>query len=46
MKVMIDIPKEDYQNLKAKDEFNDMFLNYYEKLIIHGTPIPNLESEE
>lgn len=40
MQVVIDIPEENYQNLKAKDKFDDMFLNYYEKLIVRGTPLP------
>lgn len=40
MQIVIDIPEEDYQNLKAKDKFDDMFLNYYEKLIVRGTPLP------
>ena len=41
MQVVIDIDEKDYQNLKAKDKFNDMYLNYYEKLIINGTPLPS-----
>ena len=40
MQIVIDIPEEDYQNLKAKDKFDDMYLNYYEKLIVNGTPLP------
>lgn len=40
MKIVIDIPEEDYQKLKAKDKFYDMYLNYYEKLIVNGTPLP------
>lgn len=39
MQIVIDIPEENYQNLKAKDKFNDMWLNYYEKLIVNGTPV-------
>lgn len=40
MQIVIDIPKEDYHNLKAKDKFDDMYLNYYEKLIVNGTLLP------
>lgn len=40
MEIVINIPKEDYQNLKGKDKFDDMYLGYYEKLIVHGTPLP------
>ena len=40
MQVVIDIPDKDYQNLKAKDKFDDMYLNYYEKLIVNGIPLP------
>lgn len=39
MKIMVEISKEDYESLKKKDKFNDMHLNYYEKLIVNGTPI-------
>lgn len=40
MQVVIDISEKDYQNLKAKDKFDDMYLNYYEKLIVNGIPLP------
>jgi hypothetical protein len=40
MQVVINISEEDYEGLKKKDEFNDMYLNHYEKLIVHGTPLP------
>ncbi len=40
MKIMVEISKEDYEGLKRKDKFNNMHLNYYEKLIVNGTPIP------
>lgn len=40
MQIVIDIPKENYQNLKVKDKFDDMCLNYYEKLIVRGIPLP------
>lgn len=40
MKVVIDISEEDYQNLKAKDKLDDIYLNYYEKLIANGIPLP------
>lgn len=40
MQIVIDIPEENYNNLKRKDKFDDMFLNYYEKLIVHSTPLP------
>lgn len=40
MQIVIDIPEEDYEGLKKKDEFNNMYLNHYEKLIVHGTPLP------
>lgn len=40
MKIVIDIDEEDYQKLKASDQFDDMYLNYYEKLILHGIPLP------
>lgn len=41
MQIVIDIPDKDYQNLKAKDKFDDMYLNYYEKLIVNGIPLPS-----
>ena len=40
MKVVIDIPEDDYNGLQRKDKFNDMFFSYYEKLIVYGTPLP------
>lgn len=40
MQIVIDIDEEDYEGLKRKDKFNDRYLNYYEKLIVHGTPLP------
>jgi hypothetical protein len=40
MQVVINISEEDYEGLKKKDEFNDMYLNHYEKLIVHCTPLP------
>ena len=40
MQIVIDISDKDYQNLKAKDKFDDMYLNYYEKLIVNGIPLP------
>lgn len=40
MQIVVNISEEDYEGLKKKDEFNDMYLNYYEKLIVHGTPLP------
>jgi hypothetical protein len=40
IELVIKIPEEDYRSLQKKDKFNDRFLNYYEKLIVHGTPLP------
>ena len=40
MQVVINISDKDYQNLKAKDKFDDMYLNYYERLIVNGIPLP------
>ncbi len=40
IELVIKIPEEDYEGLKRKDKFNDMYVNYYEKLIVHGTPLP------
>lgn len=40
MQVVIDISEKDYQTLKKKDKFDAMYLNYYEKLIVYGTPLP------
>lgn len=40
MQIVINISEEDYEGLKRKDKFNDMFLNYYEKLIVNGVPLP------
>ena len=40
IELVIKISEEDYKGLQEKDKFNDMFLNYYEKLIAHGTPLP------
>lgn len=39
MQIVIDISEKDYNRLKRKDDFDDMFLNYYEKAIVHGTPL-------
>ncbi len=39
IELVIKIPEEDYKSLQKKDRFNDRFLNYYEKLIAHGTPL-------
>lgn len=39
MYVVINIDDKDYEGLKRKDKFNDIFLNYYEKLIVKGTPL-------
>ena len=38
--LVIKISEKDYKNLQKKDKFNDMALNYYEKLIVHGIPLP------
>ena len=38
--LVIRISEEDYKGLQEKDKFNDMYLNYYEKLIVHGKPLP------
>ena len=40
MQIVINISDKDYQNLKAKDKFDDMYLNYYERLIVNGIPLP------
>jgi hypothetical protein len=40
MQVVINISEEDYEGLKRNDKFNDMHLNYYEKLIANGVPLP------
>jgi hypothetical protein len=40
IELVIKISEEDYKGLQKKDKFNDMFLNYYEKLIANGTPLP------
>ena len=40
MQIVINISEEDYIGLKRKDAFNDMFLNYYEKIIVRGIPLP------
>jgi hypothetical protein len=40
MQVVINISEKDYQTLKKKEEFDAMYLNYYEKLIVYGTPLP------
>lgn len=40
IELVIKMPEEDYRSLQKKDKFNDRFLNYYEKLIVHGTPLP------
>lgn len=40
MQIAIDISEKDYNRLKRKDGFDDMFLNYYGKAIVYGTPLP------
>lgn len=40
IQLIVNIPEEDYISLQRKDKFNDMLLNYYEKLIVHGKPLP------
>ena len=40
MQVVVNISEKDYQTLKKKEEFDAMYLNYYEKLIVYGTPLP------
>lgn len=40
MQIVIDISEKDYQTLKKKDKFDAMYLNYYEKLIVYGAPLP------
>lgn len=40
MQIVIDISEKDYQTLKKKDKFDAIYLNYYEKLIVYGTPLP------
>lgn len=40
MQVVIDISEKDYQTLKKKERFDNMYLDYYEKLIVYGTPLP------
>lgn len=41
--LVIKISEEDYKNLQKKwisNMFNNMDLNHYEKLIVHGIPLP------
>ena len=40
MQIVIDISEKDYQTLKKKDKFDAMYLDYYEKLIVYGIPLP------
>ena len=40
MQIIVNITDEDYEGLKRKDKFDDLFLNYYEKAIVRGTPLP------
>lgn len=40
MQVVVNISEKDYQTLKKKDKYDAMYLNYYEKLIVYGTPLP------
>jgi hypothetical protein len=40
MQIVINISEDDYNGLKRKDGFDDMFLNCYEKAIINGTQLP------
>lgn len=40
MQIVIDISEEDYKILKKRYEFDNLFLNYYGKLIMHGTLLP------
>ena len=42
MQIVIDIPEKYYKDLRRKDKFNDMYLNYYEKLIVQGKPLPKV----
>lgn len=36
MQIVINISEEDYKRLQRKDKFDDIALNYYEKLIVRG----------
>ncbi len=38
--LVVRLSEEDYKRLQEKDKFNNTFLNYYEKLIAHGKPLP------
>ena len=40
MQIVINIDDKIYEGLKRKDKFNDIFLNYYEKLITNGVVLP------
>jgi hypothetical protein len=40
MQIVINISEDDYNGLKRKDDFDDMFLNCYEKAIINGIQLP------
>ena len=40
MKIVIEIDEEDYKHLIREDNFDGLYLTYYEKLIVHGTPLP------
>jgi hypothetical protein len=40
MHIVIDISEEDYKYLKKRYELDNLFLNYYGKLIVHGTLLP------
>lgn len=40
IELVVKISEEDYKWLQEKDKSNDMFLKYYEKLIVHGIPLP------
>ena len=40
MGLIIKVNKKDYEALRVRSKFDDKSLNDYEKLIIHGVPLP------
>ena len=40
MKMMIDIPEDRYETLKMLSETRTFYLDFYQRLIVNGTPLP------
>ena len=45
MKIIVDIPEDRYETLKMLSETRTFYLDFYQRLIVNGTPLPKGHGE-